>query len=76
MTEPLFYDVPSGLVRDHAGEIRMRYTLFSDPFEAMSYAWRMRHNMPGPQPLQINRRPWGKDVLAKSCVLDCRGTQT
>ncbi len=68
----LFYDVPCGLVRMRCGTVRMSYALFADPFNATSYAGRMRHNLPGNEPLCVNRREWSPTVLENTPILDFR----
>ena len=69
--DKLFYDVPTGLVKTLGG-YRMQYALFTDPFEAMSYASRMGFCLPGQGPLCVNRRPWHPETLERTPILDFR----
>lgn len=79
--EPWFYDVPCVLdvtKEGPAGPLlhppRMRYAIFSCPFEAMSYASRNRHLSPG-GPLQVCFRPWSQVIFDQTRITDLRGIE-
>lgn len=66
----LFYDVPCTL--EVSEKYGMKYALFSCPFEAMSFAAARGRAYRQSWPLQINRRPWDKNILMCSWIEDYR----
>lgn len=74
----MFYDVPlpmniSAPVTDYRGIPivggRMQIAIFDCPFEAMSFASRMKHASPGGVGLDVNYRKWDKTIFASSHII-------
>ena len=81
---PRFYDVPMVFnITPRRSELRrvsggrgvpggMKYAIFDDPFEAMSFAAAYVRPFKGTKPM-VNYRWWGKDIFLNTHIVDYRG---